>query len=544
LLTISFALGGLGLLLLGMHLMTEGLKSAAGHRLHDLLERTTQTRFRAAMTGFGITAIVQSSSAVIVTTLGFTNAGMLKLKQAAWVVFGSNLGTTMTAWIVALVGLKLNVDVIAMPMIGLGMLLKLLVKKGAAPHLGVAFAGFGLLFLGLDVLQENFDDLATQLPFEQLNAAGVWGIILGVLIGALLTALIQSSSASIAIILSASTTGVLSPLLAASLIIGANLGTTATSVLTTIGATANAKRLAWLHVLEKFFTALIALLLLPSMWWVSSKLMEVSGPTDISAGLALFHTLFNVLSLFLMAGLADRLIRLVERLVKQPDLSSELPRYIDDTVLSIPAMGISAMQSELKRVFKQLLQRAMQLSNPAIPVQEDERYVNTSVLLKTIERFSHKLGTQNLGSSSEAFLNLNWAIQECSELRVLLHELSALGEPALNRSLTPELRELLLSVFALGQLKQLSAEHREICIERYKQGRRKLRQKWLSGVANSEAQAIVMAENLQVLALFEESIKRVLRVAEALYPAQSEETIPETKRAVPSHDPSENFSGI
>src|SRR5690554_2690428 len=120
--TITMTLGGLGLLLLGMGMMTDSLKAAAGSSLRNFLEYSTQTRGRAAFTGFAVTALVQSSSAVIVTTLGFTNAGMLRLKQAAWVVFGSNVGTTMTAWIVALVGLKLRVELVALPLIGLGML--------------------------------------------------------------------------------------------------------------------------------------------------------------------------------------------------------------------------------------------------------------------------------------------------------------------------------------------------------------------------------------------------------------------------------------
>ncbi|MEQ8801912.1 MAG: Na/Pi symporter, partial [Haliea sp.] len=133
-LTLTMSLGGLGLLLLGMGMMTDGLKAAAGNSLQGFLERSTQTRLRAAMAGFGITALVQSSSAVIVATLGFTNAGMLRLKQAAWVVFGSNVGTTMTAWIVALVGLRIKVELIALPLIGIGMLLKLFFSKGRSAH--------------------------------------------------------------------------------------------------------------------------------------------------------------------------------------------------------------------------------------------------------------------------------------------------------------------------------------------------------------------------------------------------------------------------
>ncbi|CAN0599213.1 unnamed protein product, partial [Laminaria digitata] len=172
---------------------TDGLKAPAGNALQGFLERSTRTRLRAALAGFGITAIVQSSSAVIVATLGFTNAGMLRLKQAAWVVFGSNVGTTMTAWIVALIGLRIKVEVVALPLIGLGMLLKLFGNNRRAAHIGIALAGFGLLFLGLGMLRDAFIDVADWIPIERLGTSGAIGIALGVLFGALLTALIQSS---------------------------------------------------------------------------------------------------------------------------------------------------------------------------------------------------------------------------------------------------------------------------------------------------------------------------------------------------------------
>lgn len=142
-----FLLGGLGLLLLGMELLTQGLRQAAGERLRVWLQRSTRTRWRGALSGFLITALVQSSSAVTVATLGLTNAAMVNLRQAAWVVFGSNLGTTMTAWIVALIGLSWKVETLALPLIGLGVLLHVLRSGKTAGFIGTALAGFGLLFL-------------------------------------------------------------------------------------------------------------------------------------------------------------------------------------------------------------------------------------------------------------------------------------------------------------------------------------------------------------------------------------------------------------
>jgi len=533
LLTITMTLGGIGLLLLGMNMMTEGLKSAAGSSLQGILERSTRTRMRAAFAGFTITALVQSSSAVIMTTLGFTNAGMLRLKQAAWVVFGSNLGTTVTAWIVALIGLKIRVDVIALPLIGLGMMLRLFLKSERAPHIGFALAGFGVLFLGLGVLRDAFIDVAEVIPVEQLGATGPFGIIAAVLVGALLTALMQSSSASIAIILTASVTGVFSPLVGASLVIGANLGTTVTSLLASVGATANAKRLALVHLTEKAFTGVIALILLAPMWWVASTLAGGDGRTNISAGLALFHTLFNVLGLVLMWFLADHLLRRVERWVKQPELTSGKPRYLDDTVLGVPSMGVGALHSEVKRVFKQLLTRGRRLLTPqdTEPTEDDD--MNMSELLKAINEFSGKLGkTSGMHEASENFLNLNWALQESTQLRELLHEADDLPIETVRTAIQPELEEAIAPFFRSGQLKAMSFAERENQLDTIKALRKQRRSELLQQVKDENLTAPEVTQYLQIIALFEESAKRIVRIASVIYPEAEADS-----EAVPEQEP-------
>lgn len=516
--TIMLAFGGVGLLLLGMQLITEGLKNAAGAQLHSFLERTTQTRVRAAATGFGITAIVQSSGAVIVATLGFTNAGILSLRQAAWVVFGSNLGTTMKAWIVALVGLNLNIELFALPIIGLGMFANLLFHKRRWSHVGMALAGFGALFLGLGVMRDAFGDVATWLPIEQLSTAGLLGILLAVLAGAVLTALMQSSSASMAIIITASVTGVFTPLLGAALVIGANLGATSTSLLAAIGATTNAKRLALIHVTEKIFTGTIALILLVPMAWLISLFAGGEGRANISMGLAFFHTLFNVLSLVLMSFVANPLIRFVERRIKQPELSSEKARYLDDTVLEVPSMGIAAMHSELKRVFKQLLLRARRLASLQLGSSNEEAYINTEVLLGTIDKFATRLGQNNLSGVSDAFINLTMVTQNMSELRANLRELLEFGEYALNQALTEDMRDIAEVLFASGQLKALSFSQRQQLIKQYKQLRRMQREVLLEAVKENQLSATDATRQLQVLSIFEETLQRVVLIGDVIYP--------------------------
>lgn len=522
--TVTMTLGGLGLLLLGMAMMTDGLKAAAGNSLATFLERSTQTRLKAAFTGFGITALVQSSSAVIVATLGFTNAGMLRLKQAAWVVFGSNLGTTMTAWIVALIGLKIRVEVIALPLIGIGMLMKLFFKTPRAPHIGSTLTGFGVLFLGLGLLRDAFIDVADWIPIEQLGATGAFGIILGVLIGALLTALIQSSSAAVAIILTASVTGVLTPLLGAALVIGANIGTTATSLLATIGATTNARRLALVHVLEKVSTATIALILLAPMWWVAEWLSGGAGRQNISTGLALYHTLFNVMGLVLMWFLADKILRYVEKWIKQPELTSNKPRYLDDTVLTVPSMGVGAMHSELKRVFKQLLLRGRTLLDPDTPKPEEE--MDTKALLEVIHDFGNTLATKApLDNSAEMFLNLNWAREECLELRDNFYALAAIASEDRQRAINSDLTEALLQLLRAGDLKAMSLNERTQHLERIRSLRKARRNELLNNTRDNQIPAPLVTSYLHIISLYEDSAKRIVRVAATIYPDKpAEET--------------------
>ncbi|MCC5879368.1 MAG: Na/Pi cotransporter family protein [Idiomarina sp.] len=515
----AMSLGGIGFLLLGMGMMTEGLKAAAGDSLRNILERSTQTRMRALLTGFSLTAVVQSSSAVIMTTLGFTNAGMLGMRKAAWIVFGSNVGTTMTAWIVALIGLKIRVDIVALPLIGLGMLLHLFISGGRWKHIGFAAAGFGILFFGLGTLRDAFDSIAEVFPVEQIAAAGGWGILIGILAGALLTLLIQSSSAALAIILTAAVTGVFTPLVGASLVIGANLGTTGTSLLASLGATANARRLAMVHVLEKAVTGVIALLLLWPMWRVADYISDHAGGT-VATALALYHTLFNVLGVLLMWFFADRLFRWVEHLIKQPELSSEKPRYLDKTVLASPTMGVGAMHSELKRVFKQLLRRGRSILLLAEDERDGKDDVNTSVLLDRISEFSDELGkVGSMGQDAEFYLNLNWAEREMRELRLNLNNLRKRSGEEINEALGAELVASLSQLMGSGQIKALDDNARAELLNLIKAGRRERRQALLRNLEEGTTDAVLVTAQLNIVAMFEDSAKRILRIASVLYPA-------------------------
>jgi phosphate:Na+ symporter len=364
-------LGGLGIFLLAISMITDGLKLAAGGQLKAILERWTTTRLRGVASGVLVTAIVQSSSAVTVATIGFVNAGLLSLGQALGVIYGANVGTTMTGWVVAAVGFSFRIETLALPMIGIGMFVRLVRPRSRLADLGVAVAGFGLFFIGIDVMQGAFEDFAAGLDLARLGPGGFGSLILYVLLGILMTVLTQSSSAAIAITLTAATGGVLSIEAAAATVIGANVGTTSTAALAVIGATANARRVAAAHVVFNAVTGLAALLLLPLMLWFVRVTGDLLGLEDAPAViLALFHTSFNLLGVVLMWPWTTRLTRyLYGKFTTQAELLSR-PQYLDANVLEAPALALEALNLELVRTLamtRDVISRALG------PVAEGQR---------------------------------------------------------------------------------------------------------------------------------------------------------------------------
>ncbi|MEQ9490998.1 MAG: Na/Pi symporter [Alphaproteobacteria bacterium] len=350
LIIIGGALGGIGLFLLGMRLMTEGLKLAAGALLRDILSEWTRTRLRGLLSGIVITGLVQSSSAVTVASIGFVNAGILTLGQAIWVVFGSNVGTTMTGWIVAIVGFNIKIEAFALPLLGVGMLLSLTGSSTRRGAFGDAIAGFGILFLGIATLKTTFAGLGNSFDVSEFAGGGVLNDALFALIGFILTSLIQSSSAVIVIAITAVVGDLLPIESGAALVIGANVGTTTTALIAVLGATSNAKRVALSHMTFNGLTGLIALLILPLMLLVLSGLETAfSIFPDPAVTLALFHTLFNVLGVLLVWPIADRLEKWLSTrfMTEEEDLAR--PRHLDPTSIEVPSIAVRAILLELGR---------------------------------------------------------------------------------------------------------------------------------------------------------------------------------------------------
>lgn len=353
-------LGGLGLFLLGMWLMTEGLKLAAGNALRRILERGTKTPLRALASGVGLTATVQSSSAVTVATVGFVNAGLLTLGQAVWVVYGANIGTTMTGWIVALTGVELKLDSYALPLIGAAMLLRLSGLGTARAAYGQALAGFAVFLLGIHALKTHFSALAAAVDFAALPQQGWAAAAAYFAIGTALTLLIQSSSATTAIVIAAAAAGVVPVAHAALVIVGADLGTSATAGFAAFGATANARRTAASHVLFNLVTTLFAVATLPLLLVLVEALRErLRLPADPGITLALFATTFNVLGVLLMAPLTAPMVAFLKRRFRSREDDLAQPRHLDRTSLEVPALAARGLALELQRLGRLTLALAL-----------------------------------------------------------------------------------------------------------------------------------------------------------------------------------------
>jgi len=344
-------IGGVGLFLLGMRLMTDGLKVAAGDSLRDVLTAATRSRARGLVSGVLITAIVQSSSAVIFATIGFVNAGLLSLAQAVGIILGSNLGTTLTSWIVAILGFSMDIKAMALPAIGVGMGLWVIFGNRQQGALGQALVGFGIFFLGIDVLKESFSGVDEALALESWVGQGTLSTLLFVLIGIVLTVLMQSSSAALAVTLTAAAGGLIPLGAAAGMVIGANVGTTSTAILGALGATAPAKRAASAHVIFNVITAVAAIILLPLMLWLVKGAASFLGfGGQVAVMLAIFHTMTKLLGIVITWPFMDSMVAFLERRFRSTEEDEGRPHYLDSNVLAAPALAVDALLLELKRM--------------------------------------------------------------------------------------------------------------------------------------------------------------------------------------------------
>lgn len=305
-------IGSLGFLLYGMKLMSNGIQNSAGEKLQRALSVVTKNRFVGLLTGLLITMIIQSSGATTVMVTTFVNAGLLTLSQSIGVIFGANIGTTITAWIVSIFGFNFDISAFAIPVIGIGYFLSIF-KKARYKNLGEAVMGFGMLFLGLDGLKNVFTP--EQLGFLlQIKGSGPLAILSGFFIGIVVTALLHSSSAFSAIVITMAYNGLLGWELAAAMTLGSNIGSTIDAILASLGTTADTKRTALLHVMFNVFGTAIALIFFQPFLTLIKFITPKNA--NISIQISLLHTVFNTLTTIILFPLANQLCTLSRIIIK------------------------------------------------------------------------------------------------------------------------------------------------------------------------------------------------------------------------------------
>ena len=350
---ISMILGGIALFLLGMEYMEGGFKAFSDGLLERVLERSTNNTPKAIATGFLATAIVQSSSLISIIVISFLSAGLITLTSAVGVIFGSNIGTTTTAWLVSVFGLKIKISVYAMPMIVMGIFIPLFLKSNSWKGIASIFIGLGIIFLGIGYMKEGFETLKEGLDLAQYAMAGYTGIFVYVFIGAIATVAIQSSSATMAIIITALATGQIDYANALALAIGANVGTTITAVLGALKSNENGKRLAIAHFIFNITTGIIAIVFIYQLADLVDYLSVFVGigTENYTMKLALFHTIFNVIGVLAVSPFISVLVKYLNTLFIPKGISKGKPKYLDDAVLALPSTALSAIIMETRHLY-------------------------------------------------------------------------------------------------------------------------------------------------------------------------------------------------
>jgi len=346
------AIGGLGLFLLGMLILTDGLKGLAGGALRRILTRFTKSPFSGAATGAFTTAIIQSSSATTVAAIGFVGAGLMTFPMALGIIFGANIGTTLTGWVVAILGFKLNLGEVVLPLILIGALMKMF-GRGRWSHTGWALTGFSLLFIGIEALQSGMAPFEGAVTPEIFPSDTLFGRIQLVFIGILITLVTQSSSAGVATALAALGAGAVSFPQATAMVIGMDIGTTFTAALATIGGSTATRRTGYAHVIYNLMTGVMAFILLTPYAAVAGNWFNLAEAGDAQVAVVAFHTTFNALGVLLVIGFTQPFARLIIRLV--PERGPQLQRRLDDRLLQDPDAAIDAAAATLHDITDSLL---------------------------------------------------------------------------------------------------------------------------------------------------------------------------------------------
>ncbi|HSH20457.1 MAG TPA: Na/Pi cotransporter family protein [Draconibacterium sp.] len=466
-------IGSLGLFLYGMKLMSEALQKVAGSKLRNFLAAMTSNRIVGVFTGLSITAIIQSSSATTVMIVSFVNAGLLTLTESAGVIMGANIGTTITAWIISILGFKVKMSILAYPIIGIGFPL-IFSKKTRNQSWGEVLVGFALLFVGLESLKTSVPNIGQNpemLEFlKNFTGMGLGSTLIFLLIGTILTVVIQSSSATMALTLVMCNNGWISFESAAAMVLGENIGTTITANLAAVVANASAKRAARLHFLFNVLGVIWVLSILPfflkGIDFITQSVSGKSAFTDtgsIPIALSLFHTLFNVLNVVIQIWFVKYLVLLVQKIVPEREDEQEFKlKYIKFGMLSTSELSILQAKKEiivyaqqtkklfgrLKNMLNEKSQRKFTRQFEKVETGEDK----SDEMEVLIARYLTKVAEGELSKESSRGIS--------SMLRII-DEIESIGDSCLNiaramqrardkeEKFTPEMKVKILEMFSL-----------------------------------------------------------------------------------------------
>ena len=398
-------LGALGMFLYGMNLMSGGLQKAAGSKMRGFLTAMTSNPFKGVMTGVGITSVIQSSSATTVMTVGFVNAGLLTLSQAVGVIMGANIGTTITAWMVALLGFKADIATFAVPLMALGFLFSLS-KRDKRRHISELIIGFSLLFLGLSLMKGAVPDLRETpevLAFIQnWTSYGFGSVLIFLLLGTILTLVLQSSSATMALTLIMVNMGWIPFEMGAAMVLGENIGTTITANIAAAVANANARRAAMAHTLFNVFGVIWALALftpflklvgLTITWFGLPNPLEVNDGTSALYGVSMLHTLFNVINTCILIWFVPVIVKLSEKLIRERKRETEETiklKFIDAGHLSTAELAVGQARNEVVH-FAEISRRGVDFIRTAINATNDKEFEEIRERLVKYEEISDRI---------------------------------------------------------------------------------------------------------------------------------------------------------
>jgi phosphate:Na+ symporter len=441
-LDIWMLLAGIGIFLFGIYLMEESLKAISGKAFKTLIRKYTSSKLKSIATGTLSTALLQSSSAVTLMVLAFVGAGIISLTNAFGVILGSNLGTTFTSWIVATVGFKFKIETFALPFIGIGGLgLIFFGRTTRASNISKLMVGFGFLFLGLDYMKTGVEELAAAFDISVFQH---YSIFFFLFIGFIITAIMQSSSAAMAIILTAVFGGLIDFNKASAMVIGTNLGTTVTVLLGSIGGVIAKKQVAAGHVIFNFVTGLVAFILLVPLNYLVLEIFRLKH--DPVLALALFHTIFNAMGILLFIPLMKPVAGFITRMIK--DKKKRFSRYIHHTGSEVPEAAIEAMTNETIYLVRLVMMHNLKLFNletglilsagnmPAPPDNSgspDKMYAVIKSIQSEIFIFSSELQARELTADEAVQLNKNFhaihhSVASAKTLKDIAHELDKMEQ--------------------------------------------------------------------------------------------------------------------